>query len=230
MKRILLAALVCAALGACQKPPSTIEASGTMEATSVQVSSKSSGEVRELAADEGTRVIEGGLLARIDHSTLDLQLAQAKSGVTLARAQLDLLTNGARGEDLAQAQESLNQANETLRNATEDYQRMKSLFGSGAATRKQRDDAELRYTTARAQAGSAEQALKKLQNFARPEDVKAALARLDQATWSVRLLQKAIDDCTVTAPIGGVVTEKLVEKGELAARAWGCSCSPISAR
>jgi HlyD family secretion protein len=221
MKRMLLVAIACLTFGACQKPPSAIVASGTMEATSVQVSSKSSGEVLELAADEGTSVREGDLLARIDHSTLDLQLAQAQSGVALARAQLDLLTSGARGEDLAQAQESLNQANETLRSAQEDFKRMKSLFDSGAATRKQRDDAELRFMTAKAQAGSAEQALKKLQNFARPEDVKAALARLDQATYSVRLLQKAIDDCTVRAPVGGVVTEKLMERGELAAQGMG---------
>jgi HlyD family secretion protein len=221
MKRILLAALSCAALGACQHAARAIEASGTMEATSVQVSSRSAGVVKEIAADEGSSVREGELLARIDHVGLDIQLAQAKSGVSLARAQLDLLTSGARGEDLAQAQEQLNQASETLRGAQDDFTRMKSLSDAGAATRKQREDAELRFTTARAQAAAAEQALKKLQNFARPEEVKAALARLDQAAWSVRLLQKSIDDCEVKAPVDGVVTERLMERGELAAPGMG---------
>jgi HlyD family secretion protein len=221
MSRILLAALACAAFTACQHAARPIEASGTMEATSVQVSSRSAGEVMELAADEGTGVRQGDLLARIDHVSLDIQLAQAKSGVALARAQLDLLTNGARGEDLAQAQEQLNQANESLRSAQEDFTRMKSLSEAGAATRKQRDDSELRFVTAKAQAAAAEQALKKLQNFARPEDVKAALARLDQATWSVRLLLKSIDDCEVKAPVSGVVTERLMERGELAAPGMG---------
>jgi HlyD family secretion protein len=210
--------LVCACicLVACSSPSRPIEASGTIEATSVQISSKSSGEILHLDASEGTFVREGDILAVIDHATLDIQLGQARSGVDLAKAQLDLLTNGARGEDLAQAKDALNQANDTLQNAQEDYNRMESLYKVNAATKKQRDDAEYRYTAAKAQASSAEQALLKLQNFARPEDVKAALARVDQAVYSERLLQKSIQDCSVHSPVSGIVTEKLVEEGELA--------------
>ena len=221
MKHLIVVAIACIALAACSRASTAIEASGTIEATSVQVSSKSSGEILHLDASEGTGVKRGNLLAVIDHSTLDLQLGQARSGVDLARAQLDLLTNGARGEDLAQAQDALNQADETLRSAREDFARMENLLASGAATRKQRDDAQTRFTNARTQANTADQALKKLQNFARPEDVKAALARLDQAVYSVRLLQKSIQDCTVRAPVDGVVTERLVEEGELASPGAG---------
>ena len=221
MKHILVMGLACIVLTACPRASTAIEASGTIEGTSVQVSSRSSGEILHLDASEGTRVKRGDLLAVIDHSVLDLQLGQAASGVDLARAQLDLLTNGARGEDLAQAKEALNQANETLRSAQEDFQRMESLFGSGAATKKQRDDAQTRHANAVAQANAADQALKKLQNFARPEDVKAALARVDQAAYAVRLLEKSIRDCTVRAPADGVVTERFVEEGELAAPGTG---------
>jgi HlyD family secretion protein len=221
MKELLIAACACIALAGCAKAINAIEASGTIEATSVQVSSKSSGEILHLDADEGSRVKRGALLAVIDHANLDIQLGQQKSGVDLAQAQLDLLTNGARGEDLAQAQEALNEANNTLGNAQEDFQRMESLFKAAAATKKQRDDAETRFTAAKAQASAAEQALKKLQNFARPEEVKAALARLGQEVYSVRLLEKTIQDCTVRAPADGIVTEKLVEEGELAAPGSG---------
>ncbi len=221
MKQFLIAAYVCAVLAGCAKSTDTIEASGSIEATSVQVSSKSSGEILHLDASEGFQVKKGDLLALIDHSNLDIQLGQAKSGVDLARAQLDLLTNGARGEDLAQARETLNEANESLSSAQEDFQRLDSLFKAAAATKKQRDDAETRLITARAQAASAEQGLRKLENFARPEDVKAALARVDQAVYSVRLLEKEIQDCTVHSPTDGMVTEKLVEEGELAAPGTG---------
>ncbi len=208
-------------LSACSRSSRAIEASGTIEATSVQVSSKSSGEILHLDASEGQSVQEGDILAVIDHAVLDLQLGQARSGVDLAKAQLDLLTAGARGEDLAQAKDALNQANDTLSNAQEDYNRMESLYKVAAATKKQRDDAEYRYTAAKAQASSAQQALLKLQNLARPEDVKAALARVDQAVYSARLLQKSIQDGTVRSPVSGVVTEKLVEEGELAAPGTG---------
>ncbi|HVP18805.1 MAG TPA: efflux RND transporter periplasmic adaptor subunit [Spirochaetia bacterium] len=216
-----LLALACLSLAACSKASSEIEASGTIEATSVQVSSKSSGEILHLDADEGLLVKQGDILAVIDHASLDIQLGQARSGVDLAKAQLDLLTNGARGEDLAQAKEALNEATETLQNAQEDFQRTQSLFTVGAATKKQRDDAESRYTIAKAQSIAADQALKKLENYARPEDVRAALARVDQAVYSVRLLQKSIQDCTVHSPTSGEVTEKLVEEGELASPGTG---------
>ena len=215
------AALLSLSFTACARHAAAIEASGTIEATSVQVSSKSSGEILHLDAAEGSRVGKGDLLAVIDHATLDIQLGQATSGVDLARAQLDLLTNGARGEDLAQAREALNEANENVSSAQEDFQRLESLFKVAAATKKQRDDAQSRLTTARAQAASADEGLKRLENFARPEDVKAALARVDQAVYSVRLLQKAIQDCTVHSPAQGIVTEKLVEEGELAAPGTG---------
>ncbi|MGA2639760.1 MAG: efflux RND transporter periplasmic adaptor subunit [Spirochaetia bacterium] len=221
MKQVLIAACACVVLAGCAKETDAIQASGTIEATSVQVSSKSSGEVLHLDASEGSPVKKGDLLAVIDHSNLDIQLGQAKSGVDLAQAQLDLLTNGARGEDLAQAREALNEANENLSSAQQDFQRLESLFKAAAATKKQRDDAETRSTTAKAQANAAGQALKKLQNFARPEEVKAAQARLDQEVYAVRLLEKTIQDCTVHAPTNGIVTEKLVEEGELAAPGSG---------
>ncbi len=221
MKQILVAALACIALAACSRPSRLIEVSGTIEATSVQVSSRSSGQILRLDADEGSVVRQGQVLAEIDHASLDIQLGQARSGVELEKAQLDLLTSGARGEDLAQAKDALNQANETLQNAEEDNRRMQNLFNAGAATKQQRDDAQTRYTIARAQASAAEQALKKLENYARPEEVKAALARVDQAVYAVRLLQKSIQDCTVRSPTSGEVTEKLVEQGELASPGTG---------
>ena len=218
--RFIALALV-SALAACHRPADDIRASGTIEATSVQVSARSTGQIIRVVGEEGMSVRQGVLLAEVDHSTLDLQLAQARSGVDLARAQLNLLVEGARAEDLVQGRELLNQANDALKSATDDFERMKSLFAAGAATKKQRDDAEVRFTTARAQANAADQALKKLENFARPEEVKAGLARLDQAVFSVKLLQKAIEDCTVEAPVGGVITEKLIEKGELAGPSTG---------
>lgn len=218
------AIILCAAslaLCACGKQSPGLEASGTIEATSVRVSSRAAGEILGMAASEGQSVSRGDLLAQIDHAALDLQLGQARSGVELARAQLSLLTNGARPEDVSQAQETVNQADQALRSAQSDFDRTSRLYAAKAATPKERDDAEARLTNARAQAAAAGQALRKLQNFARPEDVRAATARVDQAEFAVRLLEKSIADCTVRSPIRGIVTEKLSEAGELAAPGTG---------
>ncbi len=222
MKARLLAILSVAPLlsllaGSCARPARGISASGTIEATEVRVSAKVGGEILELSVEEGNRVARGQTLARIDHEALDLQLEQARAGVVLAEAQLALLLKGARSEDIQQAQEALIQAEENLRLARDDAERMKGLLASGSATTKQADDASARFVVAQAQYNTAAQALRKLQNLARPEEVQAARARVDQARASVRLLEKSVADAEVSSPRDALVTQRLVEPGELVA-------------
>jgi HlyD family secretion protein len=212
---VIFGALAVAALGtSCSSGDGGIIASGTIEATEVRLSPKVGGEVIELNAREGDRVEEGQVLVRIDHTALDLQLEQARAEVRLAEAQFALLVEGARPEDIQQAQEAVVQAGETLRLAREDAERTRQLFATGSATQKQRDDAEARLVVAQAQANAAGQAVKKLQNLARPEEVQAAEARVDQAGIAVRLLEKSIQDTAVSSPLNGVVLQRLVEIGE----------------
>jgi HlyD family secretion protein len=217
---VKLAGLAAAALAAlvalsCTPKQQGIVASGTIEAAEVRISSKVGGEVLGLFVGEGDQVSTGQLLVQIDHASLDLQLQQAQAGVELAEAQLHLLAKGARPEDIQQAQEALTQAQENLRLAREDAERIRQLFASGSATQKQREDAEARYVVAQAQFNSAQQALKKIQNLAQPEEIQAARARLEQARIAVQLLQKNIQDTAVASPLTGLVTHKLVEAGEL---------------
>jgi HlyD family secretion protein len=203
--------------GSCARPPRGVSASGTIEATEIRVSAKVGGEILELSVEEGSQVSKGQVLARIDHAALDLQLAQARAGQVLAQAQLALLLKGARSEDIQQAQETLIQAEENLRLAREDAERMKGLLASGSATQKQHDDAAARFVVAQAQYNAASQALRKLQNLARPEEVQAAQARVDQARAAVRLLEKSIADAQISSPRDGLVSQRLVEPGELVA-------------
>jgi len=198
----------------CERGPRGITASGNIEATEVRVSAKVGGELTEVSVEEGSRVSRGQALARIDHATLDLQLEQARAGAALAEAQLALLLKGARIEDIEQAQEALVQAEENQRQAKADAERMKGLLASGSVTQKQQDDAAARYVVAQAQYNAAVQALRKLQNLARPEEVQAAKARVDQAQAAVRLLEKTIADAVVTSPLEALVTQRLVEPGE----------------
>ena len=76
---------------------------------------KLAGEVVKLYVKEGSQVQKGEILAQIDHSTLDLQLEQAKAGEELADAQLALLLQGARKEDILQAEKAAQQAEDYCR-------------------------------------------------------------------------------------------------------------------
>lgn len=216
MKRYLFVAVIAAAASfSCSAAKGGIVASGTIEATDVRISSKAQGELLSLKVAEGETVAEGQTLAEIDHEALDLQLAQAIAGVDYADAQLRLLLKGAREEDIAQASEALAQASENLKIAEADDARAKELLQSGSTTRKQADDAAARYAVAKAQYAQAEQALKKLSNLARPEELVASRAKLEQARYSRLLLEKSIRDCTVVSPLSGTASLRLAEAGEL---------------
>lgn len=212
---VVIFAVVAAAACAGKAPKDIIAASGTIEAVEVHVASKVGGQVLELPIKEGARVAPGDTLALVDHATIDIQLRQAQAGVRLAEAQLALLVKGARSEDIRQSESALTQAEATLKVAEDDARRMRELFRTGSVTSKQADDAEARLTVAAAQRAAAVEALAKIRRLARPEEVQAAEARLDQARAAADLLARTIADCAIKAPAAGTVTHKAVEAGEL---------------
>ncbi|HLP15193.1 MAG TPA: efflux RND transporter periplasmic adaptor subunit [Bacteroidota bacterium] len=219
MNRKLSSLLIGSALvllaGCSNNHKGTLEASGTLEATEVRISTKVPGQIERLLVQEGSSVKAGDTLAVLDHSTLEFQWKQAEAGVELADAQYKLLVNGARAEDLQSAEEAVTQSQSSFENARTDFGRMKELFATHTVSQKQMDDAQSRYTIAEAQLNSAQQNLKKLKRFARPEDLAAAKARLSQAQANAGLLKKQMNDSYVISPVSGIVTQKPVEVGEL---------------
>jgi len=212
---VLILAVLAAAACAGKAPKDIIAASGTIEAVEVNVASKVGGQVLELFYKEGARVAPGDTLALVDHATIDIQLRQAQAGVRLAESQLALLVKGARSEDIRQSESALTQAEATLKVAEDDARRMRELFRTGSVTSKQADDAEARLTVAAAQRAAAVEALAKVRRLARPEEIQAAEARLDQARAAADLLARTIADCIIKAPAAGTITHKAVEAGEL---------------
>ena len=210
---ILVAALTLWGCGNNHK--GAIEASGTLEATEVKVGAKVPGQIEKLYVEEGTQVKEGDTLLVLDRKTLALQWRQAQAGAEAADAQYRLLVKGARSEDVRVAEEALRQAEAAFKIASDDYARMKDLLASNTVTQKQFDDAQSRHTIAQAQLVSARQNLQKVQQFARPEELAAAKARLDQAKAAADLFHQQLTDATILAPVSGTITEKPVEKGEL---------------
>ncbi len=192
-----------------------IEATGTIEAVEVRIASKVGANVLRIFIDEGSIVHEGDTLAILDHSTFDIQYRQAKAGVDLAEAQFDLMKKGARDEDIRSAEAGLRQAEANLQIAREDLRRIRNLYESNSVARKQLDDAEAHYIVASAQYNTAQQNLEKLRQLSRPEELRSQSARLSQAMASADLLAKNIEDSYIVSPVSGIVTNKVVERGEM---------------
>ncbi len=191
-----------------------IEASGTIEATNVTVSSKVSGQVLKLNFREGDLVKEGDTLMTIDHDNLSIQLQQAVAGEEQSAAQLQLMKEGARSEDIKQAEDAVKQAKANYDLAKQDRERNEKLFRSQSITQQQFDNIISRYDIAAAQLNSSQENLKKMKNFYRPDDIKQAEANVNRQKASVDLLKKYISDSYVTAPISGFIVKKFVEAGE----------------
>ena len=191
-----------------------IEASGNIEATNVTVSSKVSGQVTRLFFNEGDRIKAGDTLMTIDHDLLSIQLREAEAAAAASKAQLTLLIQGAREEDISQAEDVVEQAKANYNLISTNMDRNERLFKAKSITKQQYDDVKAKFEIAKAQLNSSEENLKKLKHFARPEEIKQAQANYKRQEAAVDFLKKNISDSFVTAPINGFVVKKFVEAGE----------------
>lgn len=178
-----------------------ISASGTIEAREVTVSAKVGGEIIRLLIDEGTSVRAGDTLAIIDPTDYLIQLKQAEANAAAMQAQYKLALRGAREEDIIQAEAN-------FKNAQDDLKRMEELWAAKSITQKQLEDARTRFTIT-------QQTWEKMKRGSRAEEIAAARARRDQALAQVEAAKKKMKDSFIIAPIGGIVTQTVVEQGEL---------------
>lgn len=224
------AALPLAACGGTGGGPS--RASGYVEATDVRVAAEAGGRILELAVQEGDRVSQGALLARLDTTDVELSLRRARAERDQAVAQLRLVEAGARAEDVRQAQAQVQSAaadveaaRAELGAAESDLARFEALLTSNAGSRKQRDDARARRDVAAARVSGAEErvlaareTLARLRSGARPEELAAARARVAVMEAQIASLQKGATDAVLTSPVSGIVTARTARAGEIVAR------------
>ena len=201
MKSVVFLSILLLLLGCSDKNGKNISASGTIETKEVTVAAKVGGQVMRIFVDEGKNVQIGDTLLLIDQSDLEIQFDQAKANADAADAQYKLVVQGARQEDIAQAEA-------TLQNAESDLNRNEQLVKEGSITQKQLDDSRTRYILAK-------QTYDKVRKGSRPEEIDAASARLEQAKAQVRAIKKKINDSYVTAPFAGIITQKSIEEGEM---------------
>src|SRR3990172_9905620 len=91
-----------------------LSVTGTIEATEVDVTAKYSGRITTLHVKEGMAVKRGERLATLDDEELKAEVARLDAALRQARAQLQDLLAGARGEELEEARASAERARAQL--------------------------------------------------------------------------------------------------------------------
>ena len=231
MKAMNVLVLAAIAVTGCQEsaPATGARVSGQAEATEVQVAPEIGGRIIEMRIAEGDRVKQGDVVARLDTRDIDLALRRAQAERSQADAQLRLLLAGARGEDIRQAEAQAAAAaadaaaaQADLAAAETDLQRFERLLEVNSGSQKQRDDAATRravardrVTASRAREAAATEGVARLRAGSRREEVDAARARVASVDAQIATLEKSKGDAEITAPIAGIVTERLLDSGEV---------------
>jgi RND family efflux transporter MFP subunit len=215
---VVLAAAVVTAAGCSSKPPDTAagpeaaplavrvativeapvadgaEAGGVVQArTTAVVAARVMAPVRAVRVSPGDRVRAGQVLVELDGRDLQAGAASASAGAEQARS----------GAAAAAAEERAAQAALVLARAT--HGRFAALFAKKSATPQEMDEATAALAAAEARAASA---------TARVQEATSGIARATAASDAAGATASFL---LVTAPFDGVVTEKLVEPGNMAA-------------
>jgi len=227
LSAILLLTAACAE----PAPTNTLRVSGHVEATETRLAPDAGGRILTFPLEEGDRVEAGREILTLDRRDVELALDRARADRAQAEANLRLVMAGARAEDIRQAESQIaaaeadvSAARAELAAAEQDLQRFETLLTGNSGSRKQRDDAATRrdvtrdrLSAAESRVRSAQQALARLRAGARKEEIDVARARVAAADTQIATLEKGLADTTFRSPVTGVVTEKLVETGEVIA-------------
>lgn len=155
---------------------------------------------------------------RTQVTTANSVLRTAEESLRLASALLD--TSATPNQQVADAEGRLEIAEAQLKAAqaaeaaaTKALQQVQALQG-GPLPRRELDEAAGRVAETQAAAQAARQRLAALRAGATPTQVAVAQARVDQATARVGYWQTQVALCTLTAPISGVVIDRLKDIGD----------------
>ena len=192
---------------------------GNVDLRQVQLSFNNSERIAAVMAQEGDRVKEGQLLARLDTSRLEPQLAQAEAQAAAQRHIVKRLRSGSRPEEIAQARANLQSAQADLANARQQYERWRSAaeISAGRAVRQQDvDNAKTAVQVAESKLAVVEKSLDLAIAGPRREEIDENEARLRALEAQARVLRQQLKDAELIAPVDAVVRTRVMEPGEMA--------------
>lgn len=195
MKKIYLLAIGATLLTGCNSTPD-YDATGIFEATTVTVSSETTGKIMWLDIEEGDSVRAGECVALIDTAVLALQQRQILSQQQSAESS---------SPDIAAQVSSLR---EQITHQQHEVNRQERLLADGATTQKQYDDATAMLRTLQSQLHAQLSTLGKSRSSI--SDNAAALQ------YQSEQIAEQIAKSKIKSPMSGTVLVKYAEAGEFA--------------
>ena len=192
---------------------------GNVDLRQVALAFNNSERIAAVLVQEGDRVERGQVLARLDGSRLEPQVAQAEARVAARRHAVERLHNGSRPEEIAQARANVASAKADATNARGQYERLGTLAHNSAGrgvSQQDLDNAKAALDVAEAKLAVNQKVLALAIVGARKEDIGQAEAELRADEAQLAFLRQALADIQLVAPIDAVVRTRLMEPGEMA--------------
>lgn len=181
----------------------------------ILVSPKVNGMIMSLDIEEGKRVAKGDVLAVLESTDYEADVARAKATVRMQQEKLRELENGNRPEEIKQAEAELGEAEVTLVQLTAEFKRSTDLRKNNATTAQQYELAESQYKGMQQKVQRLTQALALMRLGERAERIEVAKAELAQAQADLVKSEWRLGNCTIRAPISGTILKKNAEEGNI---------------
>jgi len=220
-RALILVVVICLGIGSYygyqvyfKRDTREVQASGTIEATTVDLTAPVAGVLRSIAAKEGDTLQEGQVAAEISRSDLLAQRERDAMALLKAEAQLAELLSGFREQEIAEAEANLAVAQATAQKSADELQSREALFAEGGISLEELERYRLSAEVDRNKLKAAEARLSMLQSGNRPEVVSAARAEVERCRAVLKDTEAMINDLQIRSPLNGTVIQKNYEPGE----------------
>jgi HlyD family secretion protein len=178
---------------------------------------KISAPVQKFLVKRGSPVHEGELLAVLENRDLSAAAQDTQGAYKQQEALHKITTSASLPEEIKKAEGDAQQAQLALDAQEKIFQSRQQLFDQGALPRKELDQSRVDVTQARNQYAIAKQHLDTLMATGKQHELEAAAGQLESAKGKYLGAQAQLSYSEIRSPINGVVTDRPLYPGEMAA-------------
>jgi HlyD family secretion protein len=197
-------------------PAPALTAPGRMQSATgtMSIGTAGSGVVKEILVHAGSRVHAGQVMVTLSCEPLEAEIQARDAQLRAAQAVFDRVRHGPREEEIAVGEAVVGYSTARADEARKTYERTRALHeGVSVATARILETLRDARVSA-AQLREAESKLELLLAGSREEDVREAASRRDMAAAQLEEARAQLDQCSVRAPVDGVVVDVLANPGE----------------
>ena len=190
---------------------------GNVDIREVQLAFQDAGRILHLIVDEGARVRQGQVVAELDPARYQLE-ARRLAGEVAAQGQVvDRLHQGSRPQEVEKVKAAVAAARANLKEAEISLARKQTLLVTNRISQQEIDSARTKVQTLTATLKTADEEASLIIEGPRLQDIAAAEATLAGLQAAKELAERRLTDTRLLAPADGVIRNRILEPGAMAA-------------